>query len=162
MAKTVTTFPYQLVNGQVADATKFMANLNALKTSLETTKLADENLAAPYSLFALSGYYASLSASGSVVVLHFTAPAALVGVELQAAHGGSGSVLSATLVRTAGPLTVATLAGVADDGVLDIQDTFSYPLTSGATYTLTLSETGGAAAATDIQWSLWLKAKHVA
>jgi len=162
MAKTVTTFPYQLVNGQVADATKFMANLNALKTSLETTKLADENLAAPYSLFALSGYHASLALSTSVVVAHFVAPAGLVGVELQAAHGGGGSVLSAVVERTAGAQTVATLAGVAADGVLDVQDTFSYPFTAGATYTLTLSETGGSAAATGIQWSLWLKALHVA
>ena len=61
------TYPNTLTNATVADADQVMADLNAVKTLLETTKLDTGNLSTPHALFCIAFHIDQVPTGGTIV-----------------------------------------------------------------------------------------------
>ena len=79
------TFPYTLANGNTSDATQVMANFDAIKTYVDTTKLsAQSNLSTPYALVPVTFSIDGDLAGGTTVNRYFKVPTGVTLIPLSA------------------------------------------------------------------------------
>lgn len=161
MGTTTTTFPNTLTNGQVADADEVMANFNALKTTLETTGLQIGNLQEPYNIQCVRMNFGDISA-GASEVRRFKLPASISAAAVEAQlsfQGGSGTVrLQATWGGS--NLLAAYLQNTTAASTATSSSFTTTSASGGAELIAQVDEYGGAAAANDVQVTLWLKMEH--
>ncbi len=145
------TFPNTLANGNTADAPQVMANFDAIKTYLDTTKLsAQSNLSTPYALMAVSYSIDGDLAGGVVANRYFKVPAGvtLIPVSSQLAFdsitAGAPTVTFNMFVGATQALTASCTKSAADAVDERIAyDTTSFAPATTIIFTITNTSAGG-------------------
>jgi hypothetical protein len=164
MAKTTTTFT-QLTNGQTADADEVMANFNALKTTLETTKLGTGNLTNPNNAVCVRMDFGNIS-GGANEVRRFQLPAGIGATAIEAqlsfqADGAGDPTVSLQATWNGGNLLASALENTDPASTATSSSFTTSTADGGDELVATVTETaGGGNDANDVQVTLWLKMEH--
>lgn len=152
------TYTYTPSNGDVPNATNWMANFTVLKTLLETTKLDTANLSTPYAQFEMNFVHTGALASGSTHVFRKAVPVGQIWVPVQVDFSYTSGTGTPTFQFTDDGTSVQTSALTAAAAATNYTTT-AFDVTSiAATSALVFTMTGaGGAAATDVYASVTFK-----